>query len=134
MSLAAAYGEAIQAQTNARWLYAQLAAAIAAGKYELNRSYGGLQIKSIWEAKPVAWRPVPHYQYDLGLQEGPLQVDWQLSGDLLHDYHKAHGIEREAWSKFQALYIEAVYAGLREGKVLATSDHSNLKIYEVKPA
>jgi len=130
-----AYREATQAKVNSRWLYSQLADAIKAGKYQLNQPYNGLQIKSIWEAKPVAWRPVPIFQYDFRLPEGTPEPNWEIEADLLHDFFKAYCIEKEAWSKFTAIYIEAVYEWLQnpEKDPPAAGDPSHFKIYEVKP-
>lgn len=136
-----AHRERKQASVNAHWLYSQLVSAIEdEGRYQLNTAYNGLKIVSIWEAKPIAWRPSPIYQYDFHLPNGSPEPDWILDTDILHDYFNAYLVEKEAWSRFTACYIDAVYAWLQnpngaDAPTLNTTGQTTerlFRFYEVK--
>jgi hypothetical protein len=137
-----AHRERQQASVNAQWLYSELVHAIEfERRYELMTAYEGLKIVSIWEAKPVAWRPTPLYQYDFRLPTGVPEPNWKTEGDVLHDYYRAYLLEKDAWAKFTAVYIDAVHEWLRNPEVEPPAENTTgkpnsrvFRIYEVKVA
>lgn len=143
-TMKSAYQEMQQAEKNSLHLYCLLLDAIRDKKYQVGQPYNGLQIVTVWDAKPIAYRPATFLQYEFtSLQTVDAQViraDWGEVDDVLHDYFEAYGIASKARSKFHALYTQAVLDWMKDpgsrDDVLRNPDTLGtvvLREYEVKP-
>lgn len=131
--------KALQAAIIAKAWYTLLQTAIDRGDLKLNHPYDGLVITSIWDSRPIAWRPRPCYQFEFTLNDLPLDNYPRIAGDPVKGYFDAYRLEKDAWAEYDAEYQKTVTAYLRNeldtipirsnGYLSATT----LKIYEVKP-
>ena len=137
--LAQTYNKAQQCRIIAQTWYTLLCADIENGVIELGRPYNGYIVSTIWDSRPIAWRPRPCYRYIFDFPELPLDHHPRVAGDPIAGYITASKAEKDAWAEYDALYQQVVTAYVRgelsvapnlsTGEVPATT----LRIYEVKP-
>ena len=130
-----------QASADARAWYDRLCQDIHAGVYQHGGKYHSFRLTSIFDAKPIAFRAKPVYQYTVvgkPAQLKPTKID--ESTPSIVGYYLAAEAEREAWSLYRARYTGVVLQWLRErdeslkevdADVFTTVNH--FRRWEVKP-
>ncbi len=109
-----AYYDALQASAVAKAWYAELCQLIHAGTLQLHTPYHGLQIVSIFDAKPVAFRAKPVRQYRINKPiPDLLPIDLPEDKPVILGYYDAVENERQAWSIFNAQYCQAILDWLK---------------------
>lgn len=112
---------------------------IERGVLSLGKQPNGLILASIWESKPIAWRPRPLYQFDFGIPElEPAPMNVKFEQDIVAQYHEAYLAEKAAWGAYDMEYQLLVNAWYRD-EIKATPRESTgfmpetqIRIYEVK--
>ena len=96
--------------------YDALVTEVQTGKLLCDFNYGGLKITTIWEAKPIAWRPRPAYEFsflDMPTSTSRALPPLPEGLDIIKSYFAATLAEKDAFSAFDAEYLEVVAALLR---------------------
>lgn len=111
---------------------------LVARKLNLGKQPNGLILGTIWDAKPIAWRPRPVYQYDFHLEPAEVGVTLDFDEDIVAQYHVAYLAEKNAWSEHDICYQQLVAAwqrgevDLKPTQTDGLMPECQLRIYEVR--
>lgn len=142
MILQETFERAQQATVIAKAWYRELFQAFATGQLQLHTNYNGLQLVTIFDAKPIAWRARVVYAVTLDMPDmprpKPFVVPVTESNELPQKYHEALAAEKNAWDANNVAYVDHVMNHPEEGHCnvnlgFVRYDAGELRILEVKP-
>lgn len=142
MILQETYERAQQATVVAEAWYRELFQAFATGQLQLHTNYGGLQLVSIFDAKPHAWRARPVFAVKFDMPDieppKPFVVPPTLNDELPQKYHEALAAEKNAWDASNVAFVDHVMNHPEKGRCnvdlgFVRYNAGKLRVLEVKP-